>query len=221
MRWGCSVPAVIRLATTSLDRDAAYRVRAAEGRSVSMAPPPPGVKAARMFSPSDAWPETQVLIVTEEGRCLGTAQVDGEAVTMVLSDEGTWLQAALERSIAALTQPVVIPMPIRMLFAPGEDVFQRLESADSLMEVVDGQVWYGSETLGSGSRLGVSAVIPDGRRFTDAVAGSGGAEVCAIPTGQLHALMAEEPMLRIQLGHALSTQIAGLIPGERRAKMYA
>lgn len=209
------------MATTSLDRDAAYRLRAAGGRSVSVMPPPPEAHAERVVTAADAWPETQVLIVVSEGRCLGTAQIDGEAISVVLSDEGAWTEAALGRSIAALRRPVALPMPVRMLFAPGEVVFRCLDPADALMEVVEGVVWTGGEPVAATGRLGESAVIPHGRRFADAVAGSGGAEVCAIPSSQLHALMDAEPMLRIQLGHALSARLAGIISSEGRAKMSA
>ncbi len=215
------MPVVIRPATSSLDRDAIYRLRAASGRCVSMAPPPPWVPVPREMSVEDAWPETRLLLAESEGRCLGAARVDGERVSVTLCLEAAFIEDALRRSVQALSAPAVLPMHRRLLLAPGEVIFRAMDDADTLMEVVGGTVCAAGQQLGAGERLGVSAVIPGGRRLADAVAGVGGAEVRAIAAGTLHAMMAEEPMLRIQLGHALSERLVRAISARGQAKISA
>jgi len=170
---------------------------------------------------ADIWPETVLLLIESDGRCLGAARIDGDEISVVLSTEANGMGPALQRSIDAVSAPAAIPMPHRVLFAPGETIFSALDPADSLMSVRAGAVWFCGSALGAGERLGESAVVPGGRRFADAAAGSEGAEVCAIPAPKLQALMEDEPMLRIQLGMALSVRMAGLIVDGVRAKMSA
>lgn len=211
----------IRAAQSSRDRDAIYRLRAAAGRSVSMSPPAPAAVVERVFELADTWPETVLLLVESEERCLGCARVDGARVDVVMSEEGAWIEPALRRSIADLDAPMVLPTPIRVLYAPGERIFSAMETAASLMVIQQGTASYCGSELALGERLGESAVVPGGLRFSDAVAGPSGAEIGVLPAATLHALMAAEPMLRMQLTMALSERMAGLVAEGVRAKMTA
>ena len=186
-----------------------------------MAAPPPGLAIPRVMAMADAWPETVLLVVASQGRCLGGARIDGDMVDVVLCEEAVGIRSALQRSIAALGEPAALPMPERWLFASGERIFSARASADSLMAVSEGVVWQCGQALHSGARFGESASLPGGQRFADAVAGIDGAEVTAISSGALQCMMAEEPMLRIQLNLALSERMAGLLSGRRWTKMSA
>lgn len=215
------MPISIRAAQSSRDRDAIYRLRAAQGRSVSMSPSSSDAPVARVFELADVWPETVLLLVESEDRCLGCARIDGTHVDVVMSEEGAWIEPALRRSIADLEAPVVLPTPIRVLFAPGERIFSAMDPAASLMVIHRGTASHCGSELSQGARLGESAVVPDGLRFAGAVAGQRGAEIGVLPATQLHALLAAEPMLRLQLTMALSERMAGLVAEGVRAKMSA
>jgi hypothetical protein len=186
-----------------------------------MSPPSSADPVDRVFELADVWPETVLLLVESEERCLGCARIDGTQIDVVVSEEGAWIEPALRRSIAALDAPVVLPAPIRVLFAPGERIFSAMDPAASLMVIDRGTASYCGSELSPGARLGESAVVPDGLRFADAVAGRSGAEIGVLPAAQLHALLAAEPMLRLQLTMALSERMAGLVAEGVRAKMSA
>ena len=74
------MPISIRAAQSSRDRDAIYRLRAAQGRSVSMSPSSSDAPVARVFELADVWPETVLLLVESEDRCLGCARIDGHRI---------------------------------------------------------------------------------------------------------------------------------------------
>jgi len=186
-----------------------------------MSPPSSEAAAGRIFELADVWPETVLLLVESEDRCLGCARIAGTQVDVVMSEEGAWSEPALRRSIAALESPAVLPTPIRVLYGPGERIFSAMEPAASLMVVQQGSASHCGSELSSGARLGESAVVPGGLRFADAFAGPSGAEVGVLPAAQLHALLAAEPMLRIQLTMSLSEHMAGLVAAGVRAKMSA